>query len=118
MLRVPVPAEAEHVLRYGVATGDLHDLHHRPDSAEAAAFGGCVVPGRYLLGVVARLVREGVGAALVELECAYLAPAPVGARLWLEVRGGGGAPELGVRVRVVGEAGEVFVRGRGSVGLG
>jgi acyl dehydratase len=85
-LRASLPSGALDVLRYAAACGDFHALHHDPDSPEARAAGGRVLPGRYQHGAIARLLREQLGAELEQLECAYLAPAYVGQELWLEAR--------------------------------
>lgn len=110
--RLEIPTAPADMLRYAVASGDLHALHHDPGSPEAIEAGGCLVPGRYLLGVIARLIHEALPeVALRELDCAWLAPARVGEPLWLELRRRGDR----LRVRVLREGG-VVAAGHAQIG--
>lgn len=85
-LRLPMPSRSEDLLRYAAACGDFHALHYDPTSPEAQQAGGCVLPGRYQHGLIARLLRECFPGELEQLECSYLAPAYVGQEIWLEAR--------------------------------
>lgn len=101
------------MLRYAAACGDFHVLHHDPQSSEAREAGGCVLPGRYQHGVIARLLQEALAADLQELECTYLAPLYVGQELWLEarVRPEPAAGLLHIRLKLVDEAGRPLLAG-------
>jgi acyl dehydratase len=81
---------AEDVLQFAAVTGDDNPIHVDPVKASESRFGGRVVHGVFLLGVISKVLvgRDfpGPGSIAVSISSRFLRPVPVDSDVTIEVK--------------------------------
>ncbi len=81
----------EDVRLFAEVTGDDNPLHVDEEYARGTRFGGAVVHGVMLLGVISKVLGRdfpGPGSIAVDISCRFLRPVPVGSEVTIETRVG------------------------------
>ncbi len=79
----------EDVRKFAEVTGDDNPIHLDEEYARKSRFGGTVVHGVLLLGVISKVLGRdfpGPGSIAVSISCNFLRPVPVGSEVTTEVR--------------------------------
>lgn len=80
---------ADDVQTFADITGDDNPIHIDPDYAAATRFGGPIVHGVLLLGIVSKVLGRdfpGAGSVAVNISCRFLRPVLVGTTITVEAR--------------------------------
>ena len=80
---------AEDVQKFAEVTGDDNPIHVDAEYAKTTRFGGPIVHGVFLLGIVSKVLGRdfpGHGSVAVSISAKFLRPVPVGAEITVEVK--------------------------------
>ena len=80
---------AKDVRTFADITGDDNPLHVDPEYAARTRFGGPIVHGVFLAGLISKILGRdfpGHGSVAVSISCKFLRPVPVGSTVTVEVK--------------------------------